>query len=284
MMVRWRVQGRRRGALRLAAWIFGVAATGLTAFGCSAKTDSARARTTSLPTELRIGMTPNYPPLVTKGDDGKMRGMEVDFANLLAKQLDLKVTLIEMPWEELLPALVDDKIDVIMSGMSITPARAQFADFTVPYMPIGQMAMVRKTDLPRLREQEALDQPTSRVGVIQNTTGDYFARGQLKNAKVVGFVSVDEGIAALRNDQVDFFLSDAPTVWELTSRRKPENADLAGIYRPLTTEYLAWAVRQDDDALRQQLNATVLQWAQNGQLEDIIDDWVRTRRVTLQVK
>ncbi len=284
MTVRRRVQMRGGAGKRYAAVVLGAVALALLVSGCAAKAERARAETTALPTELRIGMTPNYPPLVSKGDDGKMRGIEVDFANLIAKQLNLKVTMIEMPWEELLPALVDDKIDVIMSGMSITPARTQFADFTVPYMPIGQVAMVRKTDLPRLREQEALDQPTSRVGVLQNTTGDYFARGLLKNAKIVGFVSVDEGIAALRNDQIDFFLSDAPTVWEQTSRRKPENADLAGIYRPLTTEYLAWAVRQDDDVLRRQLNTTVLLWAQNGQLDDIIDDWVRTRRVTLQVK
>jgi len=280
MKVRRRVQVKG-AVIGWAALLVGLALSSLV--GCSAKAERPVDATTSLPAELRIGVTPNYPPLVFK-KDGKLQGMEIDFANLLAQQLNVKVTTVELPWEELLPALVDKKIDVIMSGMSITPARSQYADFTVPYMPIGQMALVRKVDRPRLRDQDALNQPTSRVGVLQNTTGDYYARRALTQAKIVGFVGVDEGVAALRANQIDFLLSDSPTVWELTAHDKPENDDLSGIYRRLTTEYLAWAVRQEDQALRRQLNATVLLWAQNGQLEDIVDDWIRTRRVTLPIK
>lgn len=283
MRFRQRVQVRGWKAMRMAVGLCGVVTLALLASGCAAKQERPRGATTSLPAELRVGTTPNYPPLVSRRD-GKLQGMEVDFANLLAQQLNVKVTMVELPWDELLPALVDDKIDVIMSGMSITPARAEYVDFTVPYMPIGQMALVRKVDLPRLREQEALNQPTSRIGVLQNTTGDYFARRELTRAKVFGFAGVEEGVAALRGNQIDFLLSDSPTVWELTGHNHPENDDLAGVYRRLTTEYLAWAVRQGDDTLRRQLNATVLLWAQNGQLADIVDDWIRTRRVTLPVK
>jgi ABC-type amino acid transport substrate-binding protein len=265
---------RRWTALLLASALVGSLAT-----GCSARPRVA----TTLPAALRVGTTPIFPPLTMK-QHGKLAGVEVDFANLLGQQLGVEVSITELPWTELIPALVDGKIDVIMSGMSITPSRTRYVDFTVPYMTVGQMAVVRKDDQPRLRDQRAMDQPTSRVGVLQNTTGDYFARRSLKQARVVGLVTVDDGIAALRAGDIDFFLSDAPTIWEITAPTKPDNFDLAGIYRPLTTEYLAWAVRQEDQSLRHQLNTTVLLWEQNGQLEDIIDDWVRTRRVTLQMK
>jgi polar amino acid transport system substrate-binding protein len=262
----------------MAVLVLACAAAVLALDGCGAR---RRAQSTSLPPELRVGTTPIYPPLTMK-EDGQLKGIEIDFARLLGQQLGVQITLVELPWEEQIPALVDGKIDVIMSGMSITAGRTQYVDFTVPYMSVGQMAVVRKADLPRLREQTAMDQAASRVGVLQGTTGDYYARRSLKQAKIMGFVSVEEGLAALRGDEIDFFLSDAPTIWELTARNK--NEDLAGIYRPLTTEYLAWAVRQDDQSLRRQLNTTVLLWEQNGQLDDIVDDWIRTRRVTLQVK
>jgi ABC-type amino acid transport substrate-binding protein len=264
---------------RVTALVLAGALLGSLASGCSTRPRAA----TTLPAELRVGTTPIFPPLTMK-EGGKLAGVEIDFANLLGQQLGVKVTMTELPWEELIPALVDGKIDVIMSGMSITPSRTRYVDFTVPYMTVGQMAVVRKGDQLRLREQTAMDQPTSRVGVLQNTTGDYFARRTLKQARVVGLVTVDDGIAALRSGEIDFFLSDAPTIWEITARNKPENFDLAGVYRPLTTEYLAWAVRREDQSLRHQLNTTVLLWEQNGQLQDIIDDWVRMRQVTLQMK
>lgn len=269
------------GGLKWTAVGLACLALALAAGGCAGR---KRAETTALPSELRVGVDPIYPPLTLK-EGGELRGVEVDFANLLGKQLGLKITLVEMAWDDLIPALTEGKIDVIMSGMSITAKRLQSVDFTVPYMAIGQMAVVRRVDRPRLRQQEALDQPTSRVGVIQNTTGDYWARRTLKQAKVMGFSSVDAGVEALRAEQIDFFISDAPVIWELTSRRKAEqNGDLAGIYRPLTQEYLAWAVRQDDEILRRQLSTTLLMWEQNGQLDDVIDDWISMRRVTLEMK
>lgn len=252
----------------------------LAASGCSM---SKRSSTTALPAELRVGITPNYPPLALK-DGTDLKGVEVDFSKLLAKELGVKVTLVELPWEELIPALVDKKIDVIMSGMSITAKRTEYVDFTVPYMTIGQMALVRKIEVPRRRDQDAMDQPTSKVGVLQNTTGDYYARRELTKASVMGFNSVDEGVAALRSGQIDFFISDAPTIWQLTSRSAVDYQDLGGIYRPLTTEYLAWAVRQSDDVLRRQLNTMLLNWEQKGQIHDVIDEWINTRRVTLQMK
>lgn len=274
----WMVGGRTlRG---LAALVLGALLLGSLVSGCAARASKA---STSLPSRLRVGMTPIFPPLVMKRD-GRLAGVEVDFAGLLAKQLGIEVTPVELPWEELVPALAEGKIDVIMSGMSITASRLKYVDFTVPYMTIGQMALVRKADLPRLREQTALDEPGVRVGVLPNTTGDYFARRSLKQARVIGLATIDDGVAALRADQIDFFISDAPTIWEITARDKPEYFDLAGVYRPLTTEYLAWGVRQGDDLLRRQLDTTILLWEQNGQLKDIIDDWVRMRRVTLQMK
>ena len=265
-------------AARVAMVLLAGLVLGSAANGCS--TNRSRSTTTAQPSELKIGITPNFPPLAFK-DGGQLKGVEVDFASLLGKQLGVKTTLVELPWEDLIPALVNGKIDVIMSGMSITAARAEYVDFTVPYLTIGQMALVRKIELSKRREQTALDQSSSRVGVLQNTTGDYWARNNLKQATIMGFASVDEGVAALRGDRIDFLIADAPIVWRFTGRHSTENQDLAGVYRLLTTEYLAWAVRRDDDALRRQLNATLLLWEHNGQLDAVLDDWISTRRVSL---
>ena len=215
---------------------------------------------------------------------GKIEGIEADFAHQLPKDLGTEVTIVEVAWNDLIPALLDHRIDVIMAGMSITQERRKRVDFTDPYMQVGQMAVIRKDDISRLHDPAVIDAKTSRVGFQKDTTGELFARENLKNAQLVGFDSIDAGIAALRAKKIDYFIHDAPTIWRLTGGFGPENADLMGLYRPLTIEHLAWAVRKDDGSLRDSLNQVLENWGRDGFLESVLDKWLKVRKVTLEVR
>jgi ABC-type amino acid transport substrate-binding protein len=72
------------------------------------------------PTEIRVGIAPIYPPLAFK-EGGQIKGVEVDFTRQLWLDLGVKFVLVELPWDDLIPALRAGRIDVIMSGMSVTP-------------------------------------------------------------------------------------------------------------------------------------------------------------------
>ena len=273
---RW-VTARRAVVLSALAWV--VVST-IVAAGCSSRQPSKAAAPGGV---LRAGIAPDFPPLCFK-QDGTIKGIEADFATKLGER-GLKVNLTPMAFGELIPALTEGRIDVIMSGMSITERRIQLVDFTVPYMRVGQMALVRKADYDRLRVRDAMDRTTSRVGVIRNTTGEKYARSHLSQAQLVPFDTVDAAVAALRHKQIDFFINDAPIIWSLTSPLA-HNTDLMGLYRPLTNEYIAWAVRRGEagDALREQLNDALLTWQENGQLEAVLDRWVTVRKVTLETR
>lgn len=235
-----------------------------------------------VPNELRIGTATNYPPLAFKAN-GQMQGVEVDFAQKVAQDLGIKVSLIETPWELLIPALEKGQIDVIMSGMSITEERSQRVQFTVPYLNIGQMALIRRDDYERLRDRNAMEQPSARVGFLSGTTAEAYARKQLSQAALVGLNSPEEGIAALRGKMIDFYIQDAPTIWRITGNLSKEYPDLMGRYRPLTAEYLAWAVRKDDDALLARLNGLLLRWEQNREIEKVLDRWIPVRKIAIDV-
>jgi ABC-type amino acid transport substrate-binding protein len=264
-----------------------LAATGLTliasvaVIGCAGMTGSSTA-SRPMPSELRIGTATNYPPLAFKAD-GQMQGVEVDFAQKLTQELGVKVSVIETPWEHLIPALQNNQIDVIMSGMSITEARSEQVQFTVPYLNIGQMALIRRSDYDRLGSPDAMQQPTSRVGFLSGTTAETYARHQLPHATLVGFGSPEAGIAALRGGTIDFYVQDAPTIWRITGNLSREYPDLMGRYRPLTAEYLAWAVRKDDDILLQRLNTVLLRWGQTNQIDAVLDRWIPIRKIAINV-
>ena len=232
---------------------------------------------------LRVGMAPNYPPLAFK-KHGKLKGMEVDFAERLGPALNRKVEIVETEWEELGPALEAKKIDLVMSGTSITEERKEKLNFTEPYLTVGQMVIVRKADYQALSDPQAMDRTKSRVGYISRSTGEQWARANLQKAKLHGYTNTKEGVAALENDQIDFFVQDAPAVWRVTGGFTDEHPTLAGLYRPLTTEHLAWAVAKDNPELLAELNKVLEQWKKDGTLQEVIDDWITVRKTAIEVK
>jgi polar amino acid transport system substrate-binding protein len=233
---------------------------------------------------LRVGIAPNYPPLAFK-QNGKLKGIEVDFAGRLGKALGREVVLVETPWDDLPKALLEEKtIDVVMSGTSITEKRKERVDFTDPYMSVGQMVLIREADYPRLHSARELDKKTVRVGYTSNTTSEQYARDYLTHAVRQGFPDTDAGVAALRQGKIDAFIADAPAVWRVTGGLLSKETQLRGLYRPLTQEQLAWAVRKGDDALRTQLNGVIATWKQDGTLLDVVDDWITVKKKTVEVK
>ena len=233
---------------------------------------------------LRVGIAPNYPPLAFK-ENGKLVGVEVDFATRLGKTLGRQVVLVETPWEDLSKALLEEKtIDVVMSGTSITEKRKEKVDFTHPYLQVGQMVLIRNDEYPHLRTAKALDNKGIRVGFTSRTTSAHYAKDHLRHAQLQGFPDADAGVAALRNGQIDAFIADAPVVWRVTGGFGSRETQLRGLYTPLTKEELAWAVRKGDTQLRKQLNEVLAQWKKNGTIDDVLDDWITVKRTTIEVK
>ena len=235
------------------------------------------------PTPVHVGTAADYRPLVFK-QDRKIAGIEADFVKLLSNDLDVPFEFVELAWTDLVPALRQGRIDLIMSGMSITEERSELVAFTDPYLQTGQMALIHRKDRTRLDDPAALRGGGIRVGVHEKTTGEKFARAELTNATIVPYYgSIDDAIQALRERKIDCVIHDAPTIWRVVGRPGQEDPDLIGLYRPLTDEYLAWAVRKDDDDLRKRLNGALAKWRESGDLEDVLDRWITIRRVSVEI-
>lgn len=222
--------------------------------------------------QLRVAISPDFPPLAQKGLLGAPVGLEVDFANQIGRELGKQIIFVEAPWSELISLLLANRADIIMSGMSITKERAEVVNFTDPYAEVGQMALVRAKDAGSFSNPQAFISTTSRVGFVRQTTGEMAARGIFLRAKLLDQPTIDQGITALRNGEIDVFIHDAPTVWRTAGN--PNEKDLKGLYWPLTKEPLAWAVRKEDEPLRFALSRIVTQWRDSGQLQLFIKRWV----------
>lgn len=252
-------------ALALALLVFG---------GCAGPTPVNSGTPMDKNNPLRVGVTPLYPPVIFK--DGKhYDGIEAELAQLVSRELGRPIAYVELARDDLIPAVLRGEIDVVMSGMSVTPGRAERVRFTESYMDTGQLAVVRTKELTRFGAPHQLRGAGVRIGFVRETTGAKYVHSDLPRSIQLEFEASDEGVAALRAGEIDVFIHDAPTIWKYTLA--PDNRDLAGLYRALTKEGLAWAVGPNDSVLQSQLNESLAELRTSGRLEPVLRKWIPIR-------
>ena len=220
---------------------------------------------------LRVGITPNYPPVIFKLNN-KITGMERDFAFLLGDALDRDVAFVELPFTELINALMQGKIDIVMSGMSVTQARQVRISFTDPYLKIGQVAMMRVQDSSKYNSLTSIRECNGAVGVVKGTTGEAYVRANFPKAgPIITVEGVREAAGLLNNRRIDLFVYDAPAIVWLVSENE---TTLKGFWEPLNDESLAWAVNRDDQALLTAVNTALAHWKNAGTVSQLVKKWL----------
>jgi polar amino acid transport system substrate-binding protein len=198
-------------------------------------------------------------------------GVEAEIAQQLGAELGRKVVFVEEKWEDLIDALCADRIDIIMSSMSITPARSYRIAFTDPYLRIGQMALARADEKYKYLSNIA-GQAKRGVGVKPGTTAEYVLRQDLPNAKRKYFKNGEDAANALAKKKIDLFVSDAPMIWYLAGQFEAKGLAVTPLV--LTQEQLGWGVRRTDTELRAAVNAFLRKAQTSGELNKILSKWM----------
>ena len=219
---------------------------------------------------LRVGVAPVSPPMIFK-EGGRIVGLEADFAQALGKELGRPIKFVELPWEELIDALVADKIDIIMSSMSVTRARQSRVAFSDPYMRIGQMALVRSDEKSRYTFiVNSLSDRT--IGVRKGTTGDLLVQQEFSRAKRKYFRSDEEGAMALKKGKIDLFIDDSSMIWYMAGVHEADGLTTSPLV--FSEELLAWGVRRSDTELEQSVNAFLKKIRDNGEGQRLVHQWI----------
>ena len=219
---------------------------------------------------LKVGVCPDYPPIIYK-KDGKISGIEADLAEYIGKKLDAKIVYISiMPFKNLIPALENGKIDIIMSGMSDADFRKDKVRFVEPYMNSGLMAIVRNKDFNKFNSYTNIYK-TLKIGCIDGTTGEVFVEENANKAECVVFENDKQGLDALKSGKIDIFVDDAPFILKDSS----DDKTLTALPWLLSNDRLAWAMSKDrgSDYLYYKLNRIVNHARQNGDLRRILNKY-----------
>ncbi len=112
--------------------------------GSGTQADS-KAPNNAEPTVLRVGTEGAYKPFNYKNANGELAGFDVDIANALCADMQIKCEIVAQDWDGSIPALNANKFDALVSAMSTTPERSAQVEFTEPYFTNSLVFLAKKT-------------------------------------------------------------------------------------------------------------------------------------------
>jgi polar amino acid transport system substrate-binding protein len=230
--------------------------------------------------EITVGVT-LLAPWVMKNKEGKLIGFEIDIANQLAKDLGVKVTFKQHRWNELIPALEKGEIDIIASGLSITPQRALKIDFSTPYSSSGY-SLVSNLDLTKdFSSIKDLNNDKIFIAAVKGTVSASLAAKVFPLAKLDLRETAKDATSAVVNGTVHAFISSSP-VPEFISLKNPDKVDLP-LKKPLLTTKEAFAVKRGNQEMLNFLNAWVVAHLADEWIESSHKYWFKSLKWQRQV-
>lgn len=222
--------------------------------------------------KLRVGMSGIQPPLNFRSAAGELKGLEVDLAEALAGLMGLELAIVQKPFAELLPTLAAGEIDLVLSGMTITPERNMRAAFVGPYFLSGKSILTRSATLAQAQGAADLDQESLKFAALEGSTSQVFVERMLPKASLVTTPDYDAAVKLLLADEVAAVVADREIV-TLTAFRHPKEG-LATLRELLTIEPIGIAVPPGDPLLLNYLENALGALETSGVLSVIRTRWL----------
>jgi polar amino acid transport system substrate-binding protein len=219
----------------------------LTGGGGNAPNASTRLQSILDSGELRVGLSGNQPPLNMANRNGEIIGLEVDLMRALAQSMGLTVRFIVTPFADLIPAIERGDVDVVISGMTITPERNARVAFVGPYFISGKSVLTKSPTIASADNATLLNNADQRYAALAGSTSETFIEQVLPKAQSVPAVDYDTAVQMVLDDEVDAMIADFP-ICQLSVMRHPE-ANLSTLMTPFTIEPLGIALPADDPLL-----------------------------------
>jgi cyclohexadienyl dehydratase len=166
---------------------------------------------------LRVGVTGDYAPF-TLERGATVSGADVTMAQALAGALNVEPHFVRTSWTNLMRDYQDNRFDVAVGGISITPERARLAAFSHSYHAGGKTPIIRCGTEERFDTVEEIDQPNVRVVVNPGGTNQQFARERLTHAQITVHPDNRTIFAEIAAGRADVMVTDDVEV-DLQTRR-----------------------------------------------------------------
>ncbi len=220
---------------------------------------------------LKVGMSGNQPPMNTNSRSGQIIGYDVDLARALAGAMGARLEILTMPFGELLGALDAGKIDMVMSGMSITAERTRDYTFVGPYMMSGKSILTNSSLLAKATASEDFNRSELKLAALEGSTSQTFIEMAAPEATLITVKDYDAAVDMVISGEVDALVADMPQC-VLSVLRFP-NAGLATLQSPLSIEPIGIAVSKNDKQFANLVDNYMDTFGKMGMLNKLRQKW-----------
>jgi polar amino acid transport system substrate-binding protein len=214
---------------------------------------------------VKIANSGVYPPFEFK-EDGKLVGFDIDLSNLIARKMGVKADISVVDFKGLIPALKSGKVDLLVSALTHTPARAEQVAFSASYYDTA-VAIAVRDDKTQLKSKDQLAGMV--LGAELGTTGEREARG-VKDVKEVK--TYDTLMLALRDleiGRIDAIISNLPPLQYLIHKNF-KRVRITGTY---DAGWIGINVHPDEKALLAEVDGILKTLKESGELNALKVKW-----------
>ena len=230
--------------------------------------------------EFVIGYRTDASPLSYENADGAPSGYSVDLCRRIAAGVkahlgnnDIETRFVRVTSDDRLSAVASGKVDIECGSTTITLARQELVDFTLPTFVTG--GSVLSLTRNGITDMSGLSGKT--VGVVQDTTTvgqlEKYLQQNLIDAELVVVSDRKEGMRLLNRGDIDAFASDQIVlIGQVIEALNPKQYSL--VSETFSYEPYGFIVRRNDADFRLVANRSIAQLYRSGQHIDIFYKWI----------
>jgi len=222
--------------------------------------------------EIRIGTTAQQPPFSVKSKAGNVIGFDIDIALKLAEAIHVEANFIEMNFSELLEALDRGEIDMVVSGITITPERNLKYLFAGPYLLSGKSILTKNRKLIQTPISE-LNTGRISVATLKGSTSVTYVQKYLAATDLTLVDSYEDAVNMVIEGKIDMMLADYSECAYASFRH--QNHGLLIKEELFSSERIGIAIPASDPLLLNLVNNFISDLDDSGELKKIEDRWFR---------
>jgi len=221
---------------------------------------------------LKIGTEGAYPPFNYQDSAGKLGGFDVEIGLALCEKMKVECEVVAQDWDGIIPGLIAKKYDMIIASMFITEERKKQVAFTDPYYLAAMTHAAAKNSGITDFTNEGMKGKA--IGAQSGTTQADYVAAVYPDADIKLYPTQDEVNLDMANGRLDLQVGDMIPLLDWVTKNDDGKACCELIGKPITDpkfvgDGVGIAVRQDDNDLREKLNAALKAIREDGTYQKI---------------
>lgn len=216
---------------------------------------------------LTVGMNLQFKPEMYLDDSGEPAGYDVDLLNELADSMGVKLDIVNLDFDGLIPGLQSKKFDMVSVGLTATDERKQVIDFSREYVPYVSVLAVPEDDQgPFTIDNYNVDGNT--ITALQGSSGEQLAKDTFPNAKVEGFGQQNSALLEVATGRAQGAVLEDYILAQFQASNEGQ-LKVAELPEPLAIGYGSWAVQKGNSTLVDTLNEFLCGAQDGGTLAEL---------------